>query len=146
MPVFTEGENNQTTTEKATEQVSYLKTLVELKGDKWEDPEVIAKGKIDADNYIEELEAKIADLSKKANQGDKIDELLTKIGQEAAKTTDAKSNSTDSGAKGADTKLGLSEDQIQSLVEKTLTERERNQTTTQNVQQVENQLEVVKTP
>lgn len=142
MSVFAEGENNQTPTETQTsEQVSYLKTLVELKGDKWTDPEVIAKGKIDADNYIEELEAKVAELSKKANQGDKIEELLTKIGQEAAKTTDAKPNQTDSGTKGADTKLGLSEDQIQSLVEKTLTDRERTQTTTQNLQQVETQLE-----
>lgn len=142
MSVFTEGETNQNTTEKTTgEQVSYLKTLVDLKGDKWTDPEVIAKGKIDADNYIEELEAKIAELSKKANQGDKIDELLTKIGQEAAKTTDAKPSLTDSGTEGVKTKLDLSEDQIQSLVEKTLTDRERNQTATQNIEQVNTQLD-----
>lgn len=139
MSVFAEGDNNQTTTETAT--TSYLKTLVELKGDKWSDPEVVAKGKIDADNYIQELETKIAELSKKADQTGKLDELLTKIGQEAAKPTNANAQSTEEGTKQTQTKTVISEDQIQSLVEKTLTERERTQTATQNIQQVDTQLE-----
>lgn len=139
MSVFTSGEANQATTETA--QTSYLKTLVELKGDQWNDPEVIAKGKIDADNHIEQLKAQIKELEAKANQSGKLDEILAKIGQEAAKPPVANTQSSEGDTKRANTQPVLSEDQIQSLVEKTLTERERTQTVAQNINQVNKQLE-----
>lgn len=142
MSVFTEGETNQNTGENQTsEKVSYVKTLVDLKGDKWGDPEIIAKGKIDADNHIKELEAKLEALEKAANQGKKVEDILAKLEEKAAQPTSAKPQDNGGGTSQMKTTPELSEDQIQSLVEKTLTERERNQTVSQNLNQVNSQLD-----
>lgn len=139
MSVFSSGADNQDTTE--TTQTSYLETLVKLKGEQWSNPEVIAKGKIDADNHIEQLKAQIKELEGKAAQNGKLDEILAKIGQEAAKPPTANTQSSEGDTKRANTQPVLSDDQIQSLVEKTLTERERKQTVSQNLVQVNTQLE-----
>ena len=64
---------DQSATEQATEEVqvteqavettqSYVKELVGQRGDKWSDPEVIAKGKLEADRHIGELERQLAEL------------------------------------------------------------------------------------
>lgn len=142
MSVF-EGENNQNTEDTAQHQTeetdSFVKKLVTSKGEHWSDPEVIAKGKIEADTYIEQLKKELEELKSKVSKDNKVDQLLSKIEQEAAKPTIAKAQSP-SGTEQSDTKAKFSEEDIQSLVEKALTNREKEQTTRQNINQVDEQL------
>lgn len=144
MSVF-EGDNNQNaaTVETKQEQTnqSFVQKLVETKGDKWSDPEVIAKGKVEADAYIEDLKKQVEELKKLAEQGAKVGDLVAKLDQKAAQPNSANSQvSNPVGADATNTKSVISEKDIQSLVEKTLTEREKQQTVSQNISQVETQL------
>lgn len=136
MSVFS-GEDNQAAQETTTQE-SFVKKLVETKGEKWSDPEVIAKGKVEADAYIETLKQEIEKLKTLATQNSKVDELIAKIEQKAAQPTSAVQSQ--SRTEETPTKSGISEENIQSLVEKALTERERNQSAKQNVAEVDARL------
>lgn len=125
-----------------TVEESFVKKLVESKGDKWSDPEVIAKGKVEADAYIEELKRKIAELEGSKAKEDRLEELLKKIEQKAVAPTPTNTQSTNpGGAEGSDTTNVISEKDIQSLVEQTLTQREKENTAKQNIAQVDKGLE-----
>jgi hypothetical protein len=137
MSVFS-GENNQNT-EETQVQESFVKKLVETKGEKWSDPEVIAKGKVEADAYIEALKREIEQLKTLATQNNKVDELIAKIEQKAAQPISA-TQSGQGRTEETNTKSGISENEIQSLVEKALTERERNQSAKQNIAEVDSRL------
>jgi hypothetical protein len=64
------SEQSQTTDQTQAEQQvqetppqdSYLQKLVETKGENWKDPEVLAKGKLEADGYIKNLEAQLEEM------------------------------------------------------------------------------------
>lgn len=144
MSVF-EGENNQNTenAEAGAEEgnQSYLKKLVEARGEQWSDPEVIAKGKLEADQYIEQLKRENEELKEKATKASTVDELLSEMRKKATDPATVNPSSEDnSGADESQTKTQVSEDQLQSLVESALTKREKENTTKQNVQQVEEHL------
>ncbi len=75
MSVFTEGtateqttQPEQQTTETTPPQDSFVAKLVEAKGENWKDPEVLAKGKLEADNYISELERQLNQMLRKRFQ------------------------------------------------------------------------------
>jgi hypothetical protein len=138
MSVF-DGDNNQNTAENA-QQESFVKKLVESKGEKWSDPEVIAKGKVEADAYIDQLKSQIEELRKLAEQNRKVDDLIAKIEQKATQPTSVV-QSKEGGTEETKTRSNISEDQIQSLVEKALTDRERNRTSQQNVGVVDEKLQ-----
>lgn len=145
MSVF-DGENNQNTSTTLTNQgesnQSFVAELVKTRGDQWSDPEVIAKGKIEADRYIEQLKQQLEEFREKAEKGAKVDSLVSKIEQEAAKTANANAQSkSNSGANESNTKTPVSEDEIQGLIEQVLTKREQENTVKQNLTQVDSQLE-----
>jgi len=143
MTVF-DGENNQNSSTAETNNdegnQSFVKKLVEAKGEQWSDPEVIAKGKWEADNYIEKLEAQNEELKTAADKAAKLEELIAKIEKKATEPTDVTSQSNSSGADKSNTKTPVSEDELQSLVEKALTKREAENTVKQNLEQVNSQL------
>jgi hypothetical protein len=57
------GQTTAETTQQGTQpQESYLQKLVETRGDNWKDPEVLAKGKLEADAYIKNLEDQLAQM------------------------------------------------------------------------------------
>lgn len=135
MSAFNSDDNQDTGTE------SFVDRLVKAKGDQWRDPEVIAKGKVEADTYIAELKAQNEELKKMADQKAKLEELIAKIEQKAVAPTTTNTQSSKPGStEESNTKTAASEEEIQSLVEKTITEREKAQTTRQNIAQVDKQL------
>lgn len=143
MTVFT-GDNNQNATNLETNTTesnqSFVAKLVETRGNQWSDPEVIAKGKIEADAYIEQLKQELEQYKTAANKGAKVEDLVSKIEEEAARTASAKAQSSDGSANESHTKTSVSEDQIQSLIEQALTKKERENTVRQNLEQVDSQL------
>jgi len=148
--VFTDGtataqteQNAEKTQQEATPQESYLQKLVEAKGENWKDPEVLAKGKLEADGYIKTLEEQLAqmreDLKKKEYQAQVLEQLQNK----AADSTAAKNGvPNDNGSAEAQNTTGnLSEEDLKSLVEKTLTQREKETSVKQNLSQVDKALD-----
>jgi hypothetical protein len=127
-------------------QLSFLNKLVETKGEHWRDPETLAKGKLEADSYINDLESQLAQLREDLSKQDYAKTLLEQLQNKATETTNVKSevrsNNNNSGAETeGNTSREVSEDTLKSLVEQTLTERERNNTVKQNLDSVNRQLE-----
>ena len=124
-------------------QESYLQKLVETKGENWKDPEVLAKGKLEADGYIKNLEDQLGqmreDLKKQEYQAQILDQLQNKA-TEATAVKPEVSNNNGSTTEG-NTKPTLSEEDLKSLVEQTLNQREIDSTVSNNLKLVDEELE-----
>ncbi len=147
--VFTDGaettqteQNLEQTTQEAPPQESYVQKLVEAKGENWKDPETLAKGKLEADGYIKTLEEQLAQMREDIKKKEYQDQVLEQLQNKAADSTAAKNVApTDNGnTKEQNTTGNLSEEHLKSLVEKTLTQREKDATVQQNLSQVDKSL------
>jgi hypothetical protein len=138
-----ESQAQQTTTEQ---QESYLAKLVATKGDNWKDPEVLAKGKLEADGYIKNLEDQLSQMREDMQKQDYAKTLLEELQNKAASPTNAKSvvaNNNNNGGTETEgnTQPQVSEDILKSLVEKTLSAREREAVVKNNLTLVDQELE-----
>ena len=134
------------TTDEAQPQESFIQKLVEARGETWKDPEVIAKGKLEADAYIKTLEEQLASMREDLGKNDYAAKLLEQLEKKAPDPTTGQTpepnNNNLSGTDTDDnTSRVVSDDDLKSLVEKTLTEREAAQTVEQNLSQVTKQLQ-----
>ena len=131
----------QTQTE-AQPQESFLQKLVEAKGENWKDPEVLAKGKLEADGYIKNLEDQIAQMREDIKKQDYQAQILEQLQNKAAETTTAQTATpNDNGStETQNTTASLSENDLESLVEKTLVKREQDSVIKQNLSQVDQEL------
>ena len=150
MSVFSEEaqpnapQETEQTTETTEPTESYVAKLVEAKGENWKDPEVLAKGKLESDRYISELEAQLNQLREDLKKEDYAEKILQEIRNKATDTNTVNQslpNNDTVGTAGDDTpQSSLSEEDLKSLVEKTLTEREMQSTVTQNLKVVDEEL------
>lgn len=151
MSVFTEDGQTKDTTQDQAEatqgetQTSFLAQLVEAKGENWKDPEVLAKGKLESDKYIQELERQIAELKEDVTKEDYAAKILQEIRDKATAPNTVnqslpKDNNVGTEQEGTPQPT-LSEEDLKSLVEKTLLEREAKATVDQNLSTVEKELE-----
>lgn len=148
--VFTEGTETAQTTqpeqtqEETSPQGSFLSKLVEAKGENWKDPEVLAKGKIEADGYIQTLEGQLTqmreDLKKKEYQEEVLEQLQKKATESTA-VNNGVPNNNNSNTEGENTTRNLSEEDLKSLVEQTLNQREADAVTKTNLQRVDEELD-----
>jgi len=139
----TQPEVAEQTQTETPPQDSFLNKLVETKGENWKDPEVLAKGKLEADQYISQLETQLKEAREDLTKQDYARELLSQLQNKAADPITANpvmSNNID-GTDTQDTTGAISEDNLKSLVEQTLTQRERENTVQQNLLQVDKELE-----
>lgn len=124
-------------------QESYLQKLVETKGENWKDPEVLAKGKLEADGYIKTLEDQLAqmreDMKKQDYQAQILDQLQNKATESTAVNNEVPNNNGDINTQ--NTTEAVDEEVLKSLVEKTLTQREKDAVIKQNLLQVDQELE-----
>ena len=151
MDVFSESSQTNDTTQpeiQATEstqpQDSFVQKLVEAKGDNWKDPEVLAKGKIEADGYIKELEGQLSNMREDLSKQDYAKDLLEQLQNKAADPTNAKNampNNDTGGTSEVNTNPSLSEEDLKSLVERTLTERDKDSVVKQNLNLVNEEME-----
>jgi hypothetical protein len=132
---------DQTTTEETTTS-PYLSKIIQERGDNWKDPEVLAKGKLEADQHIKSLETQLAELREDLSKQDYASQLLKQLQDKAPESTEGNPEvSTDtSGGTEVNTRPSVSEEELASLVEKTLTERERKASVQQNVDTVDKAL------
>jgi len=135
MSVFTEGNVTEQatqaepqTTETTPPQESFVAKLVEAKGENWSNPEVLAKGKLEADTYIQQLETQLTQMREDLGKQDYAAKLLDQLQNKAADPTTAKpvmpnNNNDIGGTSEGNTNPSLSEEDLKSLVEQTLTAR-----------------------
>ena len=149
--VFTDSaataQTEQTTEQMATEtppQESFVQKLVEAKGENWKDPEVLAKGKLEADGYIKTLEDQLAQMREDIKKQDYQSQILEQLQNKATEST-AVSNGVPNDNNGdintQNTTEAVDEEVLKSLVEKTLTQREQDSIVKQNLLQVDQELE-----
>ena len=138
-----ETDQTEQTQEDTQTQESYLQKLVQAKGENWSNPEVLAKGKLEADGYISNLESQLTELREELNKQDYSKTLLDQLHEQAADPTTAKLGepSNNSSTNSQNTTASLSEDDLKSLVEKTLTEREKGTALANNLSLVDQELE-----
>ena len=151
MDVFSESSPTKDTTQpeiQATEstqpQDSFVQKLVEAKGDNWKDPEVLAKGKIEADGYIQKLEEQLTNMREDLGKQDYAKDLLEQLQNKAADPINAKNampNNDTGGTSEGNTNPNLSEEDLKSLVERTLTERDKDSVVKQNLNLVNEEME-----
>lgn len=137
-----EGQAQQMTPEQ---QESYLARLVATKGENWKDPEVLAKGKLEADGYIKNLEDQLRQMREDLEKQDYAKRLLEELQNKATSPTNVKSEAANNNNGGTttdgNTKPQVSEDTLKSLVEQTLTAREKENTAKQNLSLVDQALQ-----
>lgn len=116
---------------------SFVAKLVQERGEQWSDPEAIAKGKIEADQHIKNLETQLAEMRKDLEKQDYAKSLLEQVQNKAGEaTTPTPAPSTENGGEINPNTTAETPD-IQSLVEEALKAREAKQTVEQNVAQVD---------
>lgn len=128
--------NGQTQTSQ-DETTDWLSKVAEAKGEKFKDPQVLAKSKLEADAYITNLEKQLNDLREELKKESYSEKLLNELKNKAPSST---SGNVNGGTTTSDTKPEVSEDTLKALVEKTLTDREKANTATQNQKVVEEAL------
>lgn len=119
----------QTTAETQTTE-DWLAKVVETKGESFKDVQVLAKSKLEADRYIKSLEDQLKQLREETVKADYAEKVLATLQSKAQATATTTS----------DTKPEISEEVIKSLVEQTLTQREKQNTAEQNVSKVQQEL------
>jgi len=119
----------------------YLMKVVEMKGQHWTDPQEVAKGYLNAQEYIQQLEEKTKALEEAATKADYGQEILSLLQEKAKPQQAATLESTDpngSALEQTQPQAGnVSEEVLESLVAKVLTNREAASTEAQNRADVE---------
>jgi len=153
MSVFTETSETDNQQDQGTENGNegqtntFMERLVETRGEQWRDPEVLAKGKLEADNYISDLERQLAEMREDLGRQDYSKQLLEQLqnrqpGSTTGQTEVRSNNNNDSGANNeGNTSLDLSEDKLKSLVKQTLSENAQSERVRKNLEAVEQRLE-----
>ncbi len=136
------NQNTDTTAQESQQESSYLQRIVEAKGDNWKDPEVLAKGKLEADGYIKNLEDQLTqmreDLKKQEYKTEVLEQLQNKATENTAVSNGVPNNSN---TETQNTSGTFSEEDLKSLVEKTLGQRELEAKVQSNLKLVDKELE-----
>lgn len=135
----TKGQDGNPPTNPQTNE-DWLAKIVEVKGEAFKDPQVLAKSKLESDNFIKELQTQLADLRGELAKEEASKKLLAEL-QSRRQDPNANSVPNKGDSNPSDTKPVLSEDVIQRLVEETLSKREQTNTASQNTKVVQDQLQ-----
>jgi len=140
MSVFKEAGGAREIEEQEEAIESYVKKLVEQKGEHWSDPEVIAKGKVEADRFVSDLKRQNEELRSELQNQQKLDELLDLIKSQNTKPDDRGGSLDHEEKENITRSSGPSEDDLRDLVKKYVSEREVTTNREKNASVVETEL------
>lgn len=131
--IFNAATTADTTTEAGNVQTneSYINQLVG-EGKKFKDMESLAKGKIEADRHISEITKTLDELRAELAKQDYAKSLLEQMSKGSDAGSEQPTPNTTSPSNTENTTQSASES-IEALVEKVITEKERNRTVSQNL-------------
>jgi hypothetical protein len=127
--IFDSTTSQDTTANQDGGNQSFVAQLVASKGETWNDPETIAKGKLEADAFIEQQKARIAELEAIASKEEYSKSLLDKL-QSGPALSPAKVE--DEGDKTKENTT-LDVDSIKGLISQTLQESRKEETAALNI-------------
>jgi hypothetical protein len=138
--VFNAATTADTTTEANNSQTNenYVNQLVG-EGKKFKDLEALAKGKLEADRHIGEITKTLDELRAELAKQDYAKSLLEQMSKGSETRQDEPPPNTSSSSNTENTTQSASD--IESLVEKVITEKERNRTVAQNLVVVNEEME-----
>lgn len=138
--VFNAATTADTTTEAGNSQTNenYVNQLVG-EGKKFKDLEALAKGKLEADRHIGEITKTLDELRAELAKQDYAKSLLEQMSKGSETRQDEPPPNTSSSSNTENTTQSASD--IESLVEKVITEKERNRTVAQNLVVVNEEME-----
>ena len=126
---------------------SYFEKLVG-EGKKFKDPEELAKGKYEADQFIEHLKQQNAELREELNRASKIEEVLATLQKKGDAPANVPhdgegsegENEGGKGETGNTSSEALTEERIRSLLDSLLQERQTQEERRKNMEQVQEAL------
>lgn len=130
------GESQETQQQSSETTEDYIARVAQEKGEHWKDPQTLAKGYYHAQQRIAELEQKAEELGKQ----DYAKELLAQLQTQTPKDDGKSGVSDQSEVRQEEEKTTPTPEDIESLIEKTLTQREKENTAKQNLAQVDKDL------
>ncbi len=138
-----DNQNNENQEQATPVQESFLDKLVQAKGENWRDPETLAKGKLEADGYIKNLEDQLASMREDMKKQDYQSEILTQLQNKATETSAVNPEvpNDNTSVNTQNTTGAVNEEDLKSLVEKTLGQRELEAKVQSNLQLVDKELE-----
>lgn len=139
--VFTAATTAETTTETVNAQTNegFLNQLVG-EGKKFKDLEALAKGKLEADRHIGEITKTLDELRAELAKQDYAKSLLEKMSKGSETVAEQPPPNIPSSSNTENTMTQSASD-IESLVEKVITEKEKNRTVSQNLAVVSKEME-----
>ena len=138
-----DNQNNENQEQATPIQESFLDKLVQAKGENWRDPETLAKGKLEADGYIKNLEDQLASMREDMKKQDYQSEILTQLQNKATETSAVNPEvpNDNTSVNTQNTTGAVNEEDLKSLVEKTLNQRELQAKVQTNLELVDKELE-----
>ncbi len=139
MSVFDEAATEQPveeTTTQQTQEETYLAKLVKERGENWSDPEVIAKGKLEADVHISNLEQQLAELREDLDKKSYTAAVEASL-QNRASSANSNPAGNDHGNDADPDTNGEAGESLESLVEQTLQKRDAAEKVKRNLEAVE---------
>ena len=138
-----DNQNNESQGQATPTQESFLDKLVQAKGENWRDPETLAKGKLEADGYIKNLEDQLASMREDIKKQDYQNEILTQLQNKATETSAVNPEvpNDNTSVNTQNTTGVVNEEDLKSLVEKTLNQRELQAKVQTNLELVDKELE-----
>ncbi len=138
-----DNQNNENQEQVTPVQESFLDKLVQAKGENWRDPETLAKGKLEADGYIKNLEDQLANMREDMKKQDYQSEILTQLQNKATETSAVNPEvpNDNTSVNTQNTTGAVNEEDLKSLVEKTLNQRELQAKVQTNLELVDKELE-----
>ena len=130
---------DKTETPEVEEVESYVAKLVETKGETWKDPEVIARGKLESDKFIEDLKRQNEELRAQMKREEELAELVATIkAQHKAPEGGGEPNPPQDESQ--HTARSQNPEEIEALVERMFSEKEQKTTRQKNIEAVDAEL------
>ena len=126
MSYFNSDSDNQSTdtnnqaTPTTNQAEDYVAKIVEAKGANWADPQVLAKGKLESDEFIKNLEAQAEELRAELAKQDYASKLLEQLQTKNETPTAGNQSGVNGSAEQENTTPQFSEDELKALVVSTL--------------------------
>ncbi len=117
----------------------WMKKVVEQKGDSFADPQAVAKGYLAAQSHIDKLEREQAEMREDLAKSTYAKELLEELQKGKPNSGEPASHNT-GGTATETTTPNVSETDLKSLINETLTERESQNTARQNLEETDRKL------
>jgi hypothetical protein len=133
-------DNNKPTTQELDEEVKYLDELVG-EGKKFSDYEALARGKVKADSFIDQLTSEMDELRQDLKTRLTMEEFMTKLNDTSNMSDPSNPNPNPDGEQGTPENQTFTIDEVEKLLDRKMSEKEQSDLRERNLTNVMSELE-----